>query len=359
MQRYLLVIQYMGTAFIGWQRQRSRNYESVQGVIEAAVKQFIGSEVSVVVSSRTDAGVNALRNTAHIDLIRTDKMGAVLPPLPPQAVRAALNNNLLEHPVAISDVYPVSPDFSARFCATKRRYVYRLETGCQVWRHAVFSRGRSWMMKESLDVSAMKAACEVFIGKHDFTAFRSSRCQAKSPVKRLQTLRVEEVTACFPGLCSSSATSHQVLHIVTEAPSFLYNQVRLIVATLVAVGRGQMTVDDVKHILHTRQRSKVPALAPAEGLYLDNVMYEAKWFQHLPAHDFDLLEFADRIDLTLDAEDEQNSTDNSTDNISGSSSDEEEALSMSTHPHSSSALCAASSIPSVENGDVSPYHRYD
>ena len=245
MPRYKLTIEYDGGRYVGWQRQE--NGRSVQQAIEEAVTAFSGEIVVVKGAGRTDSGVHALGQVAHIDLARdwaADK------------VRDALNAHLRQETVAIVSAEAVAADFDARFSAVKRHYLYRI---LERRSPPVLDRGRVWWVAQRLDHEAMHAAAQALVGKHDFTTFRSSECQAKSPVKTLDRLDV------------SRAGDEIVVR--ASARSFLHNQVRSMVGTLKKVGDGKWPVDAVAAALVAVDRARSGPVAPPEGLYLAAVDY--------------------------------------------------------------------------------------
>ena len=245
MTRYKLTLEYDGAGFVGWQRQD--NGPSVQAALEAAVLGFCGEAVTVQGAGRTDAGVHALGQIAHVDLDKeTDA----------DTVRDALNAHLKPAAVAVLAAEAVDGDFHARFSALERAYRYRI-----VNRRAqlALDRGRAWFVPQPLDAAAMHDAASALLGHHDFTSFRARECQAKSPVK---TLDVLEVTR-----------DGQELRIEARARSFLHHQVRNIVGTLKLVGEGKWGRAEVTRALEARDRSAAGPTAPAEGLYLVSVGY--------------------------------------------------------------------------------------
>jgi tRNA pseudouridine38-40 synthase len=247
MPRYKLTIEYDGRPFVGWQRQE--NGPSVQQALEEAIAAFCSEAVVVKGAGRTDAGVHALGQVAHIDLTRD---------WPTDTVRDALNAHLQPAPVAVLAAERVADDFDARFSAVKRHYLYRLSE-----RRAplALDLGRVWRVGVLLDMAVMNAAAAALVGNHDFTTFRSVECQAKSPVKTLDRLDVTR-----EGL--------EVL-IRASARSFLHNQVRSMVGALKKVGEGKWPVAAVGEALAARDRARSGPVAPAEGLYLLAVDYEA------------------------------------------------------------------------------------
>jgi tRNA pseudouridine38-40 synthase len=248
MTRYKLLLEYDGTGFVGWQRQT--NGLSVQAALERAIAGFAGETVTVHAAGRTDAGVHALGQVAHFDLAK---------PADAETVRDALNHHLRPFPVAVLAAEAVSADFHARFSATGRAYLYRI-----VNRRAppVLERGRVWWVPVPLDAEAMGEAARRLVGRHDFSSFRASECQAASPVKTLDVLDVRR--------------AGEGIEIAAEARSFLHHQVRNMVGTLRLVGEGRWRVDDLAEALAARDRRRGGPTAPAHGLYLTAVRYDAR-----------------------------------------------------------------------------------
>ncbi len=246
MPRYKLTLEYDGRPFVGWQIQD--NGPTVQGVLTAAIKAFCGEEVAVQGAGRTDAGVHALGQVGHIDL--TKRWDA-------DTVRDAVNAHLRPHPVAVIAAEEVDPAFDARYSAIKRHYLYRI-----INRRAdlTFERGRAWRVVKPLNSVAMHAAAQRLVGRHDFTTFRHVECQAKSPVKTLDQLDVHRIK--------------DDIHIMASARSFLHTQVRSMVGSLVLVGEGKWSADDLAAILAARDRTACGTVAPPDGLYLAKVDYE-------------------------------------------------------------------------------------
>jgi len=243
--RYKLVLEYDGTPFVGWQVQE--NGPSVQAALAAALKAYCGEEVTVCRTGRTDAGVHALGQVAHVDLARERDV---------DTVRDALNAHLRPNPVAVLSAERASDSFDARFSATRRHYLYRI-----VNRRAdlALERLRAWRVPRPLDFDAMQAAAQRLVGRHDFTTFRSTECQAKSPVKTLDRLDVARVG--------------DEIDVRASARSFLHHQVRSMVGSLVLVGEGKWTPDDLSAALESRDRKACGPVAPPEGLYLVRVDY--------------------------------------------------------------------------------------
>jgi tRNA pseudouridine38-40 synthase len=243
--RYKLTIEYDGAPFCGWQIQADQL--TVQGVLTTAVEALSGDKALVQGAGRTDAGVHARAQVAHVDLTKEWDTGTV---------RDGLNAHLRPHPVAVLAAERVADDFNARMSAVKRHYLYRI-----VNRRAdlTLDRGHAWRVPRPLDVAGMQAAAQRLVGKHDFTTFRSTECQAKSPVKTLDQLDVER--------------DGDIVNVRTSARSFLHNQVRSMVGSLVNVGDGKWSADDLTRALAARDRTACGQVAPPDGLYLMRVDY--------------------------------------------------------------------------------------
>jgi tRNA pseudouridine38-40 synthase len=249
MPRYALKIEYDGTPFAGWQRQR--DVPSVQEAVERALMKLEADIPPLVAAGRTDKGVHATGQVVHVDMARD---------WDPFRLSGALNYHLKPQPVAIVACAHVADDFHARFHALERRYLFRL-----VSRRAqvVLERDIVWRVSNELDLDAMRAGAAYLIGRHDFTTFRATHCQAQSPVKTLDKL---EVTA--------KQISYGIEYqFEVEARSFLHNQVRSFVGTLERVGAGTWSPEDVRDALEARDRSACGPVSPALGLALVSVRY--------------------------------------------------------------------------------------
>jgi len=254
MPRYALKVEYHGAPFVGWQRQK--DLPSVQGAIEAALSRLEPGQHTIAAAGRTDAGVHGLGQVAHCDMTR--EWDAF-------RLSEALNYHLKPAPVAIVAAAPVADDWHARFSAVERQYLFRI-----LMRRApvTLNKGLVWHVSRVLDVDAMQKGADMLIGKHDFTTFRSVICQADSPVKTLDELRLEQVDGdCGPEV-----------HFHVRARSFLHNQVRSFVGTLEHVGRGSWTPEDVRTALQARTRAACGTVCPPHGLYLERVGYESDPF---------------------------------------------------------------------------------
>jgi len=245
MPRYKLIIEYDGAPFCGWQIQD--NGASVQGALEAAVKAICGETVRVHGAGRTDAGVHALAQVAHCDIAKH---------FVPGRFRDGLNAHLRPHPIGVLSAEIVPDDFEARFSAKKRHYLYRITNHRA---NLALNMGRTWRVPRDLDAQAMHAAAQRLLGKHDFTTFRDTECQARSPEKTLDQLDVTR--------------QGDEVNVVTSARSFLHSQVRSMVGSLVWVGEGRWTVSDLAAALAARNRAACGPVAPPQGLYLVRVEY--------------------------------------------------------------------------------------
>ncbi|MEM8979715.1 MAG: tRNA pseudouridine(38-40) synthase TruA [Pseudomonadota bacterium] len=255
MPRYAFKIEYIGAPFRGWQTQI--DLPTVQGSFEAALARVAGGEHRIAAAGRTDTGVHALGQVAHVDIVKA---------WDPFRLMEAVNYHLKPEPVAIVACVEVAEDWHARFSALQRRYLFRL-----VSRRAPMTveMGRVWHVRHGLDVEAMRKGAAHLIGNHDFTTFRSTICQALSPVKTLDRLDIEAVD--FPG-----GTEFR-FHVA--ARSFLHNQVRSFVGTLERVGAGSWDPDDVKAALEAKERAACGPVSPPQGLYLADVTYAEPVFE--------------------------------------------------------------------------------
>ncbi len=246
MTRFRLTIEYDGTEFVGWQRQD--NGRSVQQALEEAIARFEVATPQVFGAGRTDAGVHAIGQVAHVDLSRD---------ITTEKLREAINFHLKPAPIAVLEAVAVSEEFHARFSAKKRHYLYRM-----IDRRPplTFERGLIWRVPRPLDVGAMQQAAQALVGKHDFTTFRAAHCQAKSPIKTLDAISVSR--------------QGEEIHVTTQARSFLHNQVRSMVGSLVEVGAGRWQTGKLATALSAADRRDCGPVAPAHGLYLTAVDYD-------------------------------------------------------------------------------------
>ncbi len=248
MPRFKLILEYDGAPFVGWQRQE--NGVSVQETLETAIFAMTGERAIAYGAGRTDAGVHAIGQVAHLDLTRA---------WGPWRLGEGLNAHLVPNPVAVVRAESAASDFDARHGASGRSYFYRI-----VNRRAplTFDRGRAWRVKPRLDAEAMHEAAQALVGRHDFSTFRDAQCQAKSPVRTLDRLEVRR--------------AGDEIVVEANALSFLHRQVRSMVGSLVDVGAGRWSARDLEAALKAADRSRCGQVAPACGLYLARVDYEAK-----------------------------------------------------------------------------------
>ena len=254
MPRFALKIEYNGAPFSGWQRQNDR--PTVQAALENALAKVTAGPHVVIGAGRTDKGVHAMGQVGHFDLTQN---------WAPFRLLEALNFHLKPLPIAILDAARVPDDWHARFSATQRRYNFRL-----LMRRApaTYDAGLVWQVKTELDLPAMREAVTTLIGTHDFTTFRSTICQAKSPVKTLDSITITRV----------SGPSGPEMHFDVRARSFLHNQVRSLIGTLERVGAGKWSCSDVQQALEAQDRAACGPVCPPCGLYLAGVQYDYEPF---------------------------------------------------------------------------------
>ena len=255
--KYALLIEYNGNSLVGWQKQIDRT--SVQGSIEDAAKAIFNDDFKIQGAGRTDAGVHALGQVAHINL----PIDHPLTLKHPFHIISAFNSLLRDTNIRIISVKPVNSEFNARFSAIKRYYKYRIL--CRAAPPGL-DKGKVWHCRKNLNIKAMEHAVKYIIGKHDFTSFRTSKCQAKSPIRTL-----DEITF-----------SHDNEEIImkVKAPSFLHSQVRIIAGTIVKIGEGNWEPRIMKSILNAKNRTLAGPTAPPEGLYLERVDYPENLLNH-------------------------------------------------------------------------------
>jgi tRNA pseudouridine38-40 synthase len=245
MPRYKLVIEYDGTPFTGWQHQQ--NGRSVQQAVEEAIQRFAGEAVRIQCAGRTDAGVHATHQVAHVDLARDWRT---------DTVRDATNAHLRPEPIAVVSAEVVPESFNARMSAVKRHYIYRILNRRAP---AALELNRVWAVPWRLDAALMHEAAQHLVGRHDFSTFRAAECQANSPIRTLDRLDVTRIG--------------DEVRIAASARSFLHHQVRSIVGTLAQAGAGRWSVQAVKDALDARDRKRCGPMAPSAGLYLVGVDY--------------------------------------------------------------------------------------
>lgn len=247
LSRFKITIEYDGTNLLGWQKQLDG--PSVQESIEKAIFTFSHQEVEVYGSGRTDAGVHALGQVAHFDL-ETEMNEYKLR----EAINALLRQMKVN--IAVLEVEKTHNDFNARFDAIKRSYIYRILNRCAP---SPLNANRVWHVGQSLNIDKMFEASKHLLGEHDFTSFRATACQAKSPIKTIDKIEITK--------------KGDEIEFYFEARSFLHHQVRNMVGTLKEVGEGKIPSEDIKKILEEKDRAKAGATAPACGLYLYKIWY--------------------------------------------------------------------------------------
>ncbi len=248
--KYALLIEYNGNDLVGWQKQNEGI--SVQSSLEDAAKNIFNEEFEIQGSGRTDAGVHALGQIAHINLPK----GHRLTSRHPFYIISAFNSLLRDSNIRVISTKPVKAEFNARFSAIKRFYKYRIL--CRAAPPGL-DKGKVWHFRKKLDISLMQEGVKYLIGKHDFTSFRTIKCQAKSPVRT-----IDEV--------SFSREGEEVIMRVS-AKSFLHSQVRIIAGTIVKIGDGTWDPEKILTILKGKNRNLAGPTAPADGLYLERVKY--------------------------------------------------------------------------------------
>lgn len=245
MPRYKLTVEYYGTPFHGWQSQLDG--KGVQDAIEDAIEKFSGERVKVQAAGRTDSGVHATGQVFHLDLSKQwDSF----------RIAEAMNFHLKPLPIAITDHAPVPDHFEARFSALSRHYEFLILNRKA---RPTFMRNRVWHVPHALDADKMHEAAQLILGQHDFTTFRASMCQANSPIRTLDRLDVER--------------RGEMIHVFASARSFLHNQVRSMVGSLVEVGRERWTPQDFRAALDAADRKACGPVSPPDGLYLIGVDY--------------------------------------------------------------------------------------
>ncbi len=259
-KRWKLTIEYEGTDYCGWQRQED-GVPSIQQSIEEAIHGFCQQHITIHAAGRTDAGVHAKGQVIHLDLDYKDQSG-VERALDGYDFAKALNAHLRPQPISIIHAEIAPDDFNARFAAENKLYRYHIVNRPGF---LALDRGKAWHTKRKFDVQAMHDAAQILVGHHDFTTFRDSQCQAKSPERTLDRL---DVTGRAYDHCGGTE-----IIIEAEARSFLHHQVRNMVGTLALVGEGKWNKDDLKAALDARDRTKGGPTAPADGLYLVRIDY--------------------------------------------------------------------------------------
>ena len=248
MRRYKILVEYDGRAFHGWQAQKGQN--SAQEALQRAFFAYAQERTHPYGAGRTDAGVHALGQVAHLDFSKEKD---------PQEMKKALNFHLKPQPIAVLEASRADPTFHARFSAKARLYLYKIKNRASP---LTYQKGLFWHVRPHLEEAAMREASEVFLGSHDFTTFRAAQCQAASPVKTLDALEI--------------VREGEEIRIAAKARSFLHHQVRSLVGALKYVGEGKWTPQQARRALRAKDRACCPPIAPAHGLYLARVFYEGE-----------------------------------------------------------------------------------
>ena len=246
MFRYQIKIEYDGTDFVGWQYQK--NGKSVQGVLQKILLQFLKKKIIVVGSGRTDSGVHAIEQSAHIDLEKKI--------FEKKKFLQSLNFYLRNYPIAITDIKEKDQNFHARHSAKKRTYKYLIINRMSP---PVLKKNRAWHIRKKLDVKVMKKGSKMLLGTHDFSTFRTSSCQAKSPVKTMEKISIKK--------------NKDKITLKFVSRSFLQQQVRSMVGCIKYLGEGKWSVDNFKKSFKSKKRSNCAPPAPACGLYLERIKY--------------------------------------------------------------------------------------
>ncbi|MEC7029254.1 MAG: tRNA pseudouridine(38-40) synthase TruA [Pseudomonadota bacterium] len=254
-KRWKLTIEYRGTDYCGWQRQED-GLPTIQQSIEDAIYKFCQKNITTTVAGRTDAGVHATGQVLHMDLDYGDR------PLTGFELLKAINAHMRPQPISVIDAEVVADDFNARFDAINKLYRYRI---LQRPAFPAIEQGLVWHVKKKLDVNAMQEGAKYLLGKHDFTTFRDSQCQAKSPVRTLDRLEISAREYDISG-------GREII-MEAEAQSFLHHQIRNFIGTLALVGEGKWQPEDVKTALEKCDRTAAGPTAPSDGLYLVRVDY--------------------------------------------------------------------------------------
>ncbi len=250
MQRYKATIEYDGTHFSGWQIQDpAKNHGiGIQNHVENALYQLFKQKIPTICAGRTDAGVHAIGQVIHFDAPKLYDSFKIF---------SAINYYLKPHPICFLSLEETHANFNARFDAVSREYQYHI-----INRRTplTFMRNRAWHVVRPLNIHAMQEAAKSFIGRHDLTTFRATDCQAKSPIRTIYSVDIQQV-------------SDTDIIINTKAQSFLYNQIRSMVGSLVKIGTGMETIDFISRILIAKDRTKCGVVAPAYGLYFIEAKY--------------------------------------------------------------------------------------
>jgi tRNA pseudouridine38-40 synthase len=245
MPRYKITIEYDGTSFAGWQKQN--RVTTVQGLLETALSKIADHPVAIICAGRTDSGVHAIAQVIHVDFAK---------PRTASQIMQGVNTHILPHRIVVVAVKEVADDFHARFSAKQRHYRYQI---CSRDARLALDETRAWHLFQTLDIEAMRHAAKDFIGTHDLSSFRASECQANSPVKTINRIDI--------------STEDDFIMIRVCAPSFMHNQVRIMVGTLAEIAIGKRDKNSIPQIIKAKNRIAAGITAPACGLYFTKVDY--------------------------------------------------------------------------------------
>jgi len=241
--RYKLIIEYDGSRYHGFQMQSENHIKTIEGQLTKAFKNFTQSDVEIIASGRTDSGVHAIAQTIHLDLSQEYSSHQMI---------MGINFYLKDEEIAVIDAEIVDKNFNVRFDAKMRHYRYEILNRKAP---AIIEKNRVWHVGgKKLDILAMKKASEYLLGEHDFSAFRDAECQASSPIRTINNIKI-------------FTNDYEKIYVEVSAKSFLHHMVRNIVGTLVWVGKNKISIDDIKNILESKDRSKSGPNAPSCGLY--------------------------------------------------------------------------------------------
>eukprot|EP01132_Coremiostelium_polycephalum_P002225 gene2225-2742_t len=280
--RYKIILEYLGTGFTGWQRLKFELKKlPVQSVLEQALETIHRCKINVYGSSRTDSGVSAVAQVAHFNLEkRLSKKGEDMGLMSPIDLKRALNYNFGKYPLRVISIEEADQYFNSRYQATSRTYLYKILTNIHHTEVPLELRGRTWNLWHGLDLEKMQDASEVLVGHHDFNSFRSTSCKSKKSVRTLQHIKIYQLP--LPDGWRFNTNQMSVVEkgkkigyvgIEIKARAFLHNQVRIMVSSLVEVGAGRLTKQELKEIRDKKDRKYAPITAPAEPLTLVKVSY--------------------------------------------------------------------------------------
>ena len=246
MNRYQILIEYVGTSYIGWQTQKKGN--SIQKTIQNVISKLLKENIKLHGSGRTDKGVHALEQSAHFDC--QNKIKDI------NKLVKSLNFFLNKKSISILKIKLKKNDFHSRFSAKERTYLYIIRNDQSP---STINHNREWNIRNKLDLNLMKKGAKKLVGTHDFSAFRASNCGAKSPIRTINQILVKK--------------SKSRIKLKFKSRSFLKNQVRSMVGCLKYLGENKWNLDTFEDVIHNKDRKKIAPPAPACGLYLERIIY--------------------------------------------------------------------------------------